>query len=84
MEILLPKGLADFVREQLDAGLYESPDEVYRDGLRLLKERKDGEALKLERLRRDLAVGLEQLDHGEGVRFEVTEIVSLGRQKRKA
>jgi antitoxin ParD1/3/4 len=84
MEIALPKGLADFVREQLDSGLYESPDEVYRDGLRLLKERRDGEALKLERLRKDLAVGLEQLDRGEGVPFDVQDIIALGKQKRQA
>ncbi|MBL7645358.1 MAG: type II toxin-antitoxin system ParD family antitoxin [Candidatus Hydrogenedentes bacterium] len=84
MEIALPKGLADFVREQIDSGLYESPDEVYRDGLRLLKERRDGEALKLERLRRELTVGLEQLDRGEGLPFDVQDIIALGKQKRQA
>ncbi len=84
MEIVLPKGLADFVREQLDSGLYESPNEVYRDGLRLLKERRDEEALKLERLRQDLGVGLEQLDRGEGIPFDVQEIIALGKQIRQA
>lgn len=84
MELALPKGLADFVREQLDSGLYDSPDEVYRDGLRLLKERRDGEALKLERLRRDLAAGIEQLDRGEGIPFDVQDIITLGKQKRQA
>jgi antitoxin ParD1/3/4 len=49
-----------------------------------LKERRDGEALKLERLRKDLAVGLEQLDRGEGVPFDVQDIIALGKQKRQA
>jgi antitoxin ParD1/3/4 len=82
MEILLPKGLDEFVRAQVASGLYESPEEVYRDGLRLLKERKDSEALKLEQLRRDLAIGQEQLDRGEGVAFNVEDIIALGKQVR--
>ncbi len=82
MKILLPKGLDEFVRAQVASGLYESPEEVFRDGLRLLKERKDSEALKLEQLRGDLAIGQEQLDRGEGVAFNVEDIIALGKQVR--
>lgn len=82
MELILPKGLDEFVKAQVASGLYESPEEVYRDGLRLLKERKEGETLKLERLRRDLAIGIEQLDRGEGVPFVVDDIIGLGRGTR--
>ena len=82
MNTRLPKGLDEFVRAQVDAGFYESPEEVCWDGLRLLKASKEQESLKLERLQRELAVGLEQLDRGEGMTFDPEEIIAIGKKIR--
>jgi len=82
MEIALPKGLDEFVKAQIASGLYESEEEVCREGLRLLKEHKEGEALKRERLRQELTIGLEQLDRGEGLPFNVNDIVALGKSRQ--
>lgn len=82
MELTLPKGLEDFVREQLDLGLYESAEEVCRDGLRLLKASREIDALRLARLRQDIALGAEQLDRGEGTVFDPQEIVAFARRKQ--
>lgn len=82
MEITLPKALDEFVKEQVASGLYGSPEEVHREGIRLLKARKESETLKLERLRLELSAGIDQLDCGEGVPFDVDDIVSLGKSKR--
>jgi antitoxin ParD1/3/4 len=82
MQLSLPKGLEDFVRQQVDAGLYESPEEVYRDGLRLLKARRDRDALRLQDLRRELGRGIEELDRGEGTPFNPEDIIAEGKRIR--
>lgn len=67
MNVSLTPELAKYVRDKLETGLYGSASEVVREALRLHKEH---DALKDERLvafRRDIAVGLDQLDRGEGI-----------------
>ena len=81
MNVSLPKGLEDFVREQVESGLYDSCSEVHRDGLRLLKAQKDKDALKLGELRRLVAEGAEQLRNGEGIPFDADDIVALARSR---
>lgn len=56
-----------FVAELLDSGLYQSQSEILREGLRLLKEREDLKRARVEALRREIAVGVEQADRGEFV-----------------
>ena len=56
-----------FVAELLSSGLYQSQSEILREGLRLLKEREDLRRARLEALRREIAVGVEQADRGEFV-----------------
>ena len=60
----LPPELQHFVEQELASGRYRSRDEVICEGLRLLRER------RLYELRREIDVGLEQLDRGEGIEFE--------------
>jgi antitoxin ParD1/3/4 len=57
--------LEEFVAELLESGLYQSQSEVVREGLRLLKEREDLKKLRLEELRKEIALGSEQADRGE-------------------
>jgi len=67
MNVNLGPALDRFVAELLDSGLYQSQSEVLREGLRLLKERDDMRTARLEALRREIAVGVEQADRGEFV-----------------
>ena len=57
----LPPELQHFVEQELTTGKYQSADELIREGLELLRER------KLHELRRDLDAGLDQLDRGDGI-----------------
>lgn len=47
-----------FVRDLVGSGRYASASEVVRDGLRLVEEREQMRAAKLEALRRDVEAGL--------------------------
>jgi antitoxin ParD1/3/4 len=55
------------VAELLASGLYQSQSEILREGLRLLKEREDLRKARLEALRKEIAIGVEQADRGEFV-----------------
>jgi len=57
--------LENFVTELLESGLYQSQSEIIREGLRLLKEREDLKRLRLDDLRKEIALGSQQADRGE-------------------
>jgi antitoxin ParD1/3/4 len=54
-----------FVSELLESGLYQSQSEIVREGLRLLKEREDLKKIRIDELRKKIALGSEQADRGE-------------------
>ena len=81
MNISLPPGLEEFVREQVATGLYDSCSEVHREALRLLKQR-TGQAESLSELRAALKVGIEQANRGEARPCNVNDIVELAKTRR--
>ena len=70
MSVSLPPDLEQFVRQELANGGYTSEDEILLEGLRLLQERKK----RLQNLQKDIRIGLDQLDRGEGVLLDMEEI----------
>lgn len=71
MQVVLTQELAELVQEQVASGRYQTGAEVVRDALQLLKERSEARARKLEALRREVQIGIDQLDRGEGIEFDV-------------
>lgn len=67
MNISLTPELAGFVKEQVDSGMYHSASEVVREGLRLLLLQRQDRQMRLDRLRAEIALGIEQLDRGEAI-----------------
>lgn len=67
MNVSLTAELERWVSEKVDGGRYKSASEVVREGLRLLQEKEEEHAARLEALRRDIQIGLEELDRDEGV-----------------
>lgn len=59
-----------FVREEVNSGRYDSPQEVVQEGLRLLHERETLEKQWREGLNRKIEEGLAELDRGEGIPVE--------------
>ena len=69
MSQVVPREFDEFVAREIASGKYRSHEEVVSAGLRLLQERER----KLESLRADIQVGLDQLDRGEGITLETEE-----------
>ena len=74
-----------FIRTKMTTGQYHSESEVLHEGLRLLIEQNDMEALRLEALRKEVKFGFEQLDQGDYLEFNsadeaIAHIHSKGRE----
>lgn len=67
MNVSLTRELERWVMERVQGGRYRSASEVVREALRMLQEREAEHALRLEALRREVGVGLDELDRGQGV-----------------
>ena len=88
MNVSLTPELDKFVAEKVQSGFYSSIGEVIREGLRLLKQQDDLKLLRFEQLKREIAVGIEQLDNGEGRAFDsafaLTEHIKTEGRRRNA
>ena len=67
MNVSLTPELERFVQEKVKSGRYLSASEVVREALRLLQEEEQIRQLRLEKLRKEIAIGIEQADRGEVV-----------------
>jgi antitoxin ParD1/3/4 len=65
MNVSLTPELEQLVHEKVKSGRYLSASEVVREALRLLEERDQIRETRLEALRKEIAVGIEQGDRGE-------------------
>ena len=63
--IALTDQLEGWVDDLVASGEYKSASEVVRDGLRLLKERRDRSAAELAEIRDRVRRGTDQADRGE-------------------
>jgi antitoxin ParD1/3/4 len=59
-----------FIEEMLKAGEYRNASEAMRDAVRSLQQRRNEEALKLEKLRVAIKQGLAALDRGDYTEVE--------------
>lgn len=81
MNVSLTPELEQLVTEKVESGMYNSAGEVVREALRLLKERDEIQQARLEDLRRDIAVGLEQADRGETRPFDPDDLKRRVRER---
>lgn len=85
MNISLTPELEKHVNQKVATGMYQTASEVVREALRLFIEQ---EAVRLEGLRKEIRIGLDQLDRGEHSEFDeravkdlTKEIKTQGRQR---
>ena len=80
MNVSLTPALEKLVNQKVRSGMYSSASEVIREALRMLKEQGDWQQRRLEALRKDIAIGLQQADRGE---VALLDVVNLKARLRK-
>ena len=83
MNVSLTPELEQYVNGKVQSGLYHSASEVIRAGLRLLKEKDEVHQKKIQELRRDIQVGIDQAERGKVSTFgdqTFKEIKAAGRR----
>jgi antitoxin ParD1/3/4 len=65
MNVSLTPELEQLIHKKVESGLYLSASEVVREALRLLEERDRLNAMKLEELRKEVQIGIDQANRGE-------------------
>jgi antitoxin ParD1/3/4 len=63
-----------FVEKVVEAGEYQNASEAVRDALRVLRQRRREDALKLKGLRVQLQAGVDALERGEFVQIEERDL----------
>ena len=83
MNVSLTPQLEELVQKKVESGRYHSASEVIREALRLLEEKDQLKQARLDELRKDIAAGIDQLDH-ETIPFDeaaIKRIKANGRRK---
>jgi len=77
MNVSLTSTLEKLVHRKVATGRYNSASEVIREALRLLEERDEMHKVKLTALRKDISVGLDQLERGEASEYDDRSLKTL-------
>jgi antitoxin ParD1/3/4 len=81
MNVSLPAEFVEFVEGEVASGEYGTASEVVREALRALRREKAAREEKLEVLRREIAIGVEQAREGRLSGRSITEIAAAQRKK---
>ncbi|GAX42877.1 hypothetical protein NIES4075_38820 [Tolypothrix sp. NIES-4075] len=71
MSISLTPELEQFIQSQIASGKYTSTEDVIIAGIKLLEERERIYKGRFEELKREIAIGVEQLERGEVIDGEI-------------
>ena len=77
MNVSLTPMLEELVQQKVATGLYNSASEVIREALRLLEERDELRKVRVAALRKEISVGLDQLDRGEVSEYDDRSLDTL-------
>ena len=83
MNVSISQQLEEWIHEKVSSGLYQTASEVIREALRLLREKEQIRDLRIEELRKRIALGIEDLDEGRSANFDesvLEEVKARGRQ----
>lgn len=83
MNIQLPARIEDYVKSKVQSGDYNSRGEVVVEALRLLEDHDRWLEARRQSLRRELMIGVEQLDRGEGVVFDESQVRRIKAEGRR-
>jgi antitoxin ParD1/3/4 len=84
MTVTLTPELEAFVSSKLAAGQYEDANAVICEALRMLREQEEQDQNNLEELRREIAVGIEDLEQGRSAPMDALAILAEVREELAA
>lgn len=79
--VALTADLEEYVNAKVQSGQFNSFGEVIRAGIQLLQEQDILRQIKLEQLRKDIAIGIEAADRGEVAPLDVEAIIAEGHKR---
>lgn len=65
MNVSLTPALEKIIQEKVKTGLYNSASEVIREALRLLEDQDRLRHIRLEGLRKEISIGIDQANRGD-------------------
>ncbi len=82
MHISLTPKLEEIVKEKVSSGLYNNSSEVVREALRLMQKNDQLYRFKLDRLREEIAKGIDAAERGEYTEMTVDEIMAEAKSEK--
>jgi antitoxin ParD1/3/4 len=73
MTVEIPSNYQAFVKTFIDRGQFETEEQVVGEALRLFAERND----RLEKIRSEIQVGIDQLDHGDYTEYDAESLTEF-------
>lgn len=83
MNISLSPEWESWIQQQIALGSYQSASELIRDALLILREQNQLRELRQAELQRQLSIGLEQLERGEGEPLSSEVLADIKRRGRE-
>jgi antitoxin ParD1/3/4 len=85
MNVSLTPELEKYIQKQVHSERYQTASEVVRQALRMMQQSEAYDQARLDALRQDIQVGLDQIDRGEyiEIRTEKDQQALLSRIKRE-
>ncbi|MFW6314777.1 MAG: type II toxin-antitoxin system ParD family antitoxin [Desulfohalobiaceae bacterium] len=77
MEISLNEKMDQWIKEKVESGLYNNASEIILEGLRLLKLQEEQRMAMTEELRREVMIGVKQLDTDRSITFDTSSVQDI-------
>jgi antitoxin ParD1/3/4 len=72
--VSIPSDLEQFVNDQVAAGAYANAEHVVREALERMRERDKSRDSRIEELRQQIQIGIDQADRGECTPLDIEAI----------
>ena len=77
MNISLTPTLEQWINEKVQSGFYNSASEVVREALRLLHEQEHLQKLRIDMLRKEIVLGIHDLDANKSRPFDAAAVHAI-------
>lgn len=84
MNISLPNELETFIHEKVESGRYSCRSEMICAALWLLRDVEQLREIRLEELRKEVAIGIEQADRGEVVEMDIEALKAEAHRRHES